>query len=723
MIPALVFFLCGFNAVISQTVLLRELLVVFQGNELTLGLLLSQWLLGVALGSWFATRPAWQDRVGLLPPIAGGALWFPAAVVAVRLLRGWLAALPGQGFGLGLAWLAAGAVMLPLAFLVGVQFSAGVRWLESRQTAAAGSKVYVWEALGYLAGGVLYTFLLASWLGSVAISGLAAVSAAAGATLAARRSRTRWLAAGLALLLAAMTLIWARPLETWSLDRQYRGWTLRTVQNSPYGQLAAADRAGERTFFFQGQPGLTLPYPDSDQTDIFTGLPWLCQPASRRVLLLGGGGSYLSALLAHPLDRLVYVELDPWFLRLLDQYWLAGLANPFRDPRLEVRSEDGRRYAAATKERFDLVFAAVPYPLTLAQNRYFTREFFQEIRGVLTQDGWLALALPGSLVFLDPDWAELLKIVRSTLQDVFPNVWVLPGETTLLLAWTSREWPTPDQLQARLLASPVRYRALSPAYLAYRLDSEKQAWLEEQLARAESSARLNQDYFPSALVAGLQHWQSMFSPAAARVYHRLRRHLWLVWPLLLFWLLLGRASVRATAAASGCAAMGLQMLSWWSLQAASGVLYGWLGLVSGLFMAGMALAALMAQAGLRRWQPLTALLCSEGLFLAWILGWWLMVRLGPLPLPACLLFSAGSGWLLGSQFPSLTALAGQAGGVYSADTIGGWLAAMGIGTLLIPLWGWELTLLALAALKLATFKTWILAGVELRLRGGPEASQ
>ncbi|MEW6517663.1 MAG: hypothetical protein AB1439_12255 [candidate division FCPU426 bacterium] len=724
MIPAIVFFICGLGAVISQTVLLRELLVVFQGNELTLGVLLSQWLLGTALGSWLAGRRAWQRRLpagpGLLLPILAAALWFPAAILIARLWREGLGVLPGQGLGLGQAWLAGTALLLPQAVLTGLQFSAGVRWLDTRQSEGSGARVYVWEALGYALGGVVFTFVLASGPGSLATAGwLAAVSGLA-AALVAQPRQGRWPALALALLLAAMTLAWARPLESWSLGRQHRGWDLRAVQNSPYSRLAVADRKGERTFLFQGQPGLTLPYPDLEQAEIFTGIPWLCQPAPRRVLLLGGSGAFLPELLEHPLSALTYVELDPWFLKLLERYWLPEPATLFRDPRLEIRPEDGRRFLAETRERFDLIYAAAPFPLTLGQNRYFTREFFEQARAVLAPSGWLALALPGSLVYLDPDWAELLSIIRATLQDVFPNVWLLPGETNLLLAWQGQAWPTPDELRQRLLDSPVRYQLLSPAYLAYRLDPEKQVWLEDQLSRAEGDGRSNEDYRPTALVAGLLHWQAVFAPGAGRFYHRLRRYLWLLWPLLLGWLLLGRAEPRATAAASGCTAMGLQMLSLWSLQTASGALYGWLGLLSGLFMAGAALGAFAGRSGAKRFPLVSALLASEALFAFWIAAWWLVLRLHGLNTPACLLFSAGSGWLLGAQFPLLAGRASGSGaaGIYAADALGGWLAAGLVGSLLIPVWGWELTLLALGAVKLATLKGWVLAEVERKLSAG-----
>ena len=49
--------LVGFSAVIGQIVLMRELIVVFNGNEISLGIMLAMWLLwtsaGSGLASWF----------------------------------------------------------------------------------------------------------------------------------------------------------------------------------------------------------------------------------------------------------------------------------------------------------------------------------------------------------------------------------------------------------------------------------------------------------------------------------------------------------------------------------------------------------------------------------------------------------------------------------------------------------------------------------------------
>ena len=46
--PVLV--LIGFTAAIAQIVLMRELMVVFYGNEISLGLMLGSWLFWTAVG-------------------------------------------------------------------------------------------------------------------------------------------------------------------------------------------------------------------------------------------------------------------------------------------------------------------------------------------------------------------------------------------------------------------------------------------------------------------------------------------------------------------------------------------------------------------------------------------------------------------------------------------------------------------------------------------------
>jgi spermidine synthase len=48
--------LIGFSAVVGQIVLLRELIVVFNGNEISLGIMFATWLFWTAIGSILSGR-------------------------------------------------------------------------------------------------------------------------------------------------------------------------------------------------------------------------------------------------------------------------------------------------------------------------------------------------------------------------------------------------------------------------------------------------------------------------------------------------------------------------------------------------------------------------------------------------------------------------------------------------------------------------------------------
>jgi len=96
--------LIGVTSVISQVVLLRELLVVFCGNELSLGLMLASWLLWTAAGSGLVGRvEAARERPALVVAWLEAALAavFPATILAARAAKAALGSAPGELLGPG----------------------------------------------------------------------------------------------------------------------------------------------------------------------------------------------------------------------------------------------------------------------------------------------------------------------------------------------------------------------------------------------------------------------------------------------------------------------------------------------------------------------------------------------------------------------------------------------------------------------------------------------
>ena len=122
--------LIGFTAVIAQVVLMRELLVVFYGNELALGVVLANWLLWTALGAsvvgrWAARTRHPRQLMACLQTLL--ALALPLTPLAVRASKSFCQAIPGEILGPVPMFLTAGATLSVLCVVSGGLFAAGSR--------------------------------------------------------------------------------------------------------------------------------------------------------------------------------------------------------------------------------------------------------------------------------------------------------------------------------------------------------------------------------------------------------------------------------------------------------------------------------------------------------------------------------------------------------------------------------------------------------------------
>ena len=94
--------LIGFSAVIGQIVLMRELIVVFNGNEISLGIMLATWLFWTAAGSGLSSRFALggnnaRRAVAALDCLLGVSL--PPTIWALRASRSFFQTVPGELVG------------------------------------------------------------------------------------------------------------------------------------------------------------------------------------------------------------------------------------------------------------------------------------------------------------------------------------------------------------------------------------------------------------------------------------------------------------------------------------------------------------------------------------------------------------------------------------------------------------------------------------------------
>ena len=83
--------------------------------------------------------------------------------------------------------------------------------------------------------------------------------------------------------------------------------------------------------------------------------------ATRRVLILGGGDcGVLRAVLRHPVERAVMVELDPQVVSFCQTHMPGAMGDALSDRRAELRFEDAFAYMRDCTEHFDLVVWDLP---------------------------------------------------------------------------------------------------------------------------------------------------------------------------------------------------------------------------------------------------------------------------------------------------------------------------------------------------------------------------
>jgi len=741
-----VLLLAGFTAVTAQIVLMRELMVVFEGNEISLGLMLASWLIWTAFGSsvlgrigWGSARP--RRLVAAIETLIAAA--FPVTILVARAGKALLQPVPGEILGPGPALLAALATLSVFCSLSGWLFAAGSRLYASETglpVADATGAVYLLEAIGSCAGGVVASLALIRYSTAIETAALVAfLNLAAAVSLVATARARRAAMAALALALAAFLAFGSRRVEAYSQALFWRGFHLVEVHNSVYGNLAVVETGGSRSVFENGFVLFTVPDPAEAEEAVHYAL--LEHPWPARVLLIGGGvnGSAAQALRHPSIERLDYVELDPAIIDLSGKHFPNEWTALAGDARVRTHNLDGRLFLRTTGERFDVIIVNLPDPHTAQLNRFYTLEFFREAAARLRAGGVLSLHLTGNENYISPELAEFLRCIAATLRAVFPEVAAIPGGT-VHFSGARREGVLAagaGALLARLRERRIQTEYVREYYLPFRMSADRMADLESQI-RPRADTPLNRDFAPIAYYFDVALWSGQFHRGYRELFRWLAgvRFSWLAGATAFLGLALVaalRGNRRGAApalcvAAMGFSQIGLEVLLLLAFQAVYGYVYHQLAIVIAGFMAGMALGSWEARR--RAHEREDRLLLAALQLLAALSGLLLYVVFGSLAVVqnrwGILLASQGvfpvlavlCGILGGYQFPIASrayfkigasarfstgknACATNPGVLYGLDLAGSCLGAVVFSLYLIPVFGFLRTAQLLAIANLA----------------------
>ena len=742
----------GFTDII-QVLLIREFIINFQGNELSLGVILANWMLLMALGSWQLGKLA--DRMSR----KGTAFIVTQILVAVILLLETLFARsinslvgiePGEVVGLLPIFYCSLIVLAPIGILHGFQFALGSRILstDSRTPAIEVGKVYISEALGTMIGGIMFTYWLVHYLRPLEIALSVSLASLASALLLLKpeaiawRSRWQW---GAKLLVCLVLIIMGgglHSLVTGSIGTlhdistrwQWMGHNLVYYQNSVYGNVSITQRGAQLDFHESGLPMFSVPNPDIAFNEEVIHFPMLHHHSPRKVLLIGGGiGGTLEQVLKHPVDEVHYAELDPLIIEAAKEYAPQSFLRAFEDPRVSIKHVDSRFFIKNIRETYDVVIVTLPSPSTLQLNRSYTAEFFIEVANILKPTGIFSTTIPSSETYLSREMVNHNRCIYETLKEAFDSVVIIPGEHNIFLASAGGQLTAQDvdTLCYRFESRELETKLLTVEHIKYKLNPTR---TEDLLAPILTAGKVpvNRDLHPIGCYYNLALWNTMFYPGAAGFFNWISqmRLWWFAIPSVLLVLVAlgmglrrkvskpGLVPVAVAIITSGFAGMTLSIILLLALQALQGYLYQMLALIIAAFMLGLALgSAYMNRIMYRLKREVLALARIELIIVAYSIFVALIftgIANLPLFLPAEVFFfilNCAAGFLVGLEFPLANKIylrgnerVGQvAGSLYAADLIGGCVGAILASVFLVPVLGVVQTCFVIAMFKGASF--------------------
>ena len=543
-------FLTGAASFMYEIGWIRMLTLVLGGSTHAFELMLSAFILGLALGGWWIRR-----RIDTLAdPIAAlGAIQVAMGALALMTLAGYgmmfsvmsfivhSLAKTGQGyfvFNLFSHALAL-AVMLPATTLAGMTLPVITRVLMTRGGGeAAIGRVYAANTVGAIIGVAVSVQLVMPLLGlkSVALAGgfvdmALGVALLRGSSFAARPGAWLAVTAGAAAFIAAIGL-GARFDTTIMSSGVYRyGYLPAPGKATLYhndGKTSSVDlfaqtRGAETIIALStnGKPEAAVTanplYGDEPTMTLLAALPAsiIERLDTAANIGLGSGMTSHSLLAVESLTTLDTIEIEPAMAEAARGFG-ARVARTFNDPRSHIIIEDAKTYFASHPARYDLIISEPSNPWVSGVASLFSREFYRLARSRLNEGGVLAQWFQ----LYEADMEMLASVIKA-MSASFPRMALYAANESDIIILAAG--PEVDLTPRMDLAAA---RGLAPVFNRIGVRTARDLELR-RLAGGAALARLasryaiapNSDFYP---VLDLRAAKARFMETNAKDIHRLR---------------------------------------------------------------------------------------------------------------------------------------------------------------------------------------------------------
>ncbi|MBI2546292.1 fused MFS/spermidine synthase [Candidatus Woesearchaeota archaeon] len=425
----LIMFLTGFSSLLYEVVLLLVFSTIIGATETSIAIILSTFLLGLALGGLFGGILSKRKVNHVLILVFIEIVIALFAFTSMPMIKE-IALLSSRSFGQFFLILL--LVLIP-TFLMGVEIPLAVRILTyGSKPAHPTGFVYFSDTFGGVLGSFLSGIIIIPILGfygAMIFGGVLNIFAAILGIMLFIKSRD--LRSYLPLIIILMIFIGAAVMlnkENFykqdlnffnsiydKKDFYYAETIYSTI--SPFQSIIIANSP-----YFGNQLYINGDLQVSDYDSLiyheFLVLPaFAVHPNPKKILVIGGGdGGALYQILKFNATKIDHVELDKKVIDVSQNYLKNVHKGTLDNQRVNTFIEDGRYFLANNKDKYDIIIIDLPDPKKIELAALYSKEFYQLVHNSLEDDGVMVTQTNSPYHYLFA-YASTYNAIRS----IFPN--------------------------------------------------------------------------------------------------------------------------------------------------------------------------------------------------------------------------------------------------------------------------------------------------------------
>jgi len=613
--------LFGFISISIQILLLRELLIINYGNELSIGITLSIWLFSTGIGSFvfskFVNKIKNKINFFIVQQILL-AIILIFTIIFIRFIPKIFNIIIGEITSPQTTFFSCFAAIFPSTFILGSIFvSATGIYKEIKETPVSAGYVYLYESIGAVLGGIFTSIFFVKisniFLLIIFFSFLLTVCVIVNIfyfnlrktsklnflqnSIISNRLKNFSVFSEFSILLLVFLILFGFILNSdinkYLVDIQWYPYKIIETQNSKYQNITVSKIDNQTNFFSNGLFNFSLE--DKFTQEFIVHISLLEHPFPKEILIVGNATKgVIREILKHNIKRLDYVEMDSLLIDMLEKYEGKFTFNNFK-----IIKCDPVRYIYITKNKYDVIIINVSEPHTAMLNRFYTLEFYKNIKRILNENGITIFRLSSNPNCFSQQQAELFASLKNTLEKVFKQTIITPGETSCFMSCVSDGILTDDW---KILIERAKERNIvtdyvREYYLYADFSRDRFDYITNRL-KDYKNTDINTDFKPISYYYDIILWSSHFNFTFIKIFKFIKSNIIYFLFAFLFFLIVFlftfrdlKTKISFVIATTGFIEMSIQIIVLIVFQILYGYIYYKLSIIFTVFMVGLIIGA------------------------------------------------------------------------------------------------------------------------------------